>query len=113
MEEATAIDQWMVAYCYGKPEHLAMSTNHFDLTLQEIIDEGHEVWRHADTAGIVWANGQWYLWVKGLLDDGSIEGRIYEGQQIESILANLCAVLPQLSADEKMEIVRRMQRYLT
>lgn len=109
MEHVAYVEQTMVAYCLGKPEDLALSTNHFHETLKDIRKTGHEIWNLADVAGIIQRDERWYLWVKNNMNNGTIEGRIYECDHVEDVLNAVFIALPWLSASDRMHIARQIQ----
>ncbi|WAH37637.1 hypothetical protein [Alicyclobacillus dauci] len=97
MDHVAYVEQTMIAYCLGKPEDLALGTNHFNETLEEIRRDGHEVWVFADVAGIVQKDMLWYLWIKSSQGNGNIEGRIYEIPSFQDAVYTACAKMPWLS----------------
>ncbi|GMA61593.1 hypothetical protein NZD89_17850 [Alicyclobacillus fastidiosus] len=109
MEHVAYVEQTMVAYCLGKPEDLALGVNHFNETLEDIRRTGREIWNLSDAAGIVQRDEHWYLWVKHKMDNGTMEGRIYESDQVEDVLNTVCIALPWLSAYDRMHIARQVQ----
>ncbi|WP_067622578.1 hypothetical protein [Alicyclobacillus acidiphilus] len=100
------MEQAMIAYCYGHPKTLADGTNHFDETIAELRQDGHELWHYGQTCGLVDRDGHWYVWIKLYREDGIMEGKVHEFLQVETAIQHIFDELPSLDSNERIRLVR-------
>ncbi|GMA56554.1 hypothetical protein C7445_101266 [Alicyclobacillus sacchari] len=108
MQYYANVEQTMVAYCFGRPEDLSNTFNHFEHTVDELLHDGELVWTASDSAGLVLRGESWYLWFQHAHEDGRVEGKVYELQDDGAVLARVSEELPWLDADCRMRLLRSL-----